>query len=774
MRFFLASAVVTLLIANCSSLAAAPVLVPLTNASFEAPYVPVAGDNGQISGSTASGWSDSSAWAKVAVQYSPDTDRPHSGVSCQKVVVQSVTEGEVQFVQDELSLHGGSIYTASVWLRGDTGSRAIVRVMQNTPPYDVFAEAYSVPLTEAWQEYTINGYVTADTAASLVIAASGPGTIWVDDASLSFTPGTFGPVFKRGPIPPAFFGMHVANYLQGRLSNAGLEAPYIPTEGTGSVSGSIARGWADNSSWADVKVRYTEDDESPHQGSSSQRIDVQSVASGAVQLVHEMIVAPGRRYTMTAWLRGPAGGSVNLILQNRNSPYTYYGTTRARLSGSWQRFSVSGVVKDAGEVLLMLQAKKPGVFSFDDVGFTGPDGKPVSGGVPWPRRSFGTLRLWDSGTAWADLEPIKGSWNFAPLDRWVRDARAHGVKNIILTLGQTPAWASSNPGVVNYYGAGAPAPPRSIQDWRDYVQLVARRYRGQIRYFEIWNEPNDPTYYSGSVADLVVLTREAARVLKAVDPRNTVISSPPYSAGFLGQLLAAGAGDYVDVIGYHVYRTPPEETGRELANVRLVMAAHRVGDKPLWDTEGASGDDKTPKAKAPALLVRKFLTDLAFGVGRFNWYSWGPASPFSVGTERGDRSLGAAGRAYGHLHTWLTGASLDNVLIDRAGSWRIRLTLAGGDAGLIVWNPKATVRFAIPHWIRVSEVDDIYGRTRSLGGRFVRVGRSPVLLRGRSRTPIWKQSDLPSLGGVPLARRGESGAGAIGRRPRRPLRTGHP
>jgi hypothetical protein len=86
----------------------------------------------------------------------------------------------------------------------------------------------------------------------------------------------------------------------------------------------------------------------------------------------------------------------------------------------------------------MIQATSPGTFSVEDVTFTDASGLPVSGGVPWPAARFGTLRLWDSGTAWTALEPLKGIWNFAPLDTWVAAAKANGIPDILLTRARHP------------------------------------------------------------------------------------------------------------------------------------------------------------------------------------------------------------------------------------------------------------------------------------------------------------------------------------------------
>ena len=454
--------------------------VALINPEFESPYATVSGNNGQISGYIANGWSDNSTWSNSSVQYSQEFNNPHSGASCQKMAVSSVGSGEAQFEQ-AMPVVAGSLYTASAWMRGNTGTQVVLRIMDANPPYESYLDTY-VALTSDWQQVTIHGYIVVSTAASFMIALSAPGTVWIDDASASYTPGAAPPTPNVGPIPTSFFGIHVGNYLQSVLSNPGFEPPYISAGNSNPISGNVAVNWNDNSSWADVTVTYSADTQNPHSGAAAQMVNVQAVRSGAVQLVQSVSVIPGATYVFSVWLRGQAGGSVNVVLQDQNSPYTYYASTTAQLTANWQQFTASGQINDTGAVLLMVQATSPVVFSVDDATFTDANGLPVSGGVPWPSARFGTLRLWDSGTSWTALEPLRGVWNFAPLDTSVAAAEANGIEDIILTLGQTPSWASSNPDDVNYVGAGAPAPPSNIQDWRDYITAVAQRYQGRIRH----------------------------------------------------------------------------------------------------------------------------------------------------------------------------------------------------------------------------------------------------------------------------------------------------
>jgi len=709
-------------ISGAAGTARAGTPVELVNPGMEEPYDAVEINNGAISGSIANGWSDNSAWANPTAQYSTDTTNPHSGSACQKVVVTSVGTGRVQFVQ-QFQLQAGNIYTASAWLRGTPGLQASLVIQQANSPYATYIQSSSA-LTADWVQITATGYITTTEPALLMVAIDAPGTLYADDFALSFASGTISPTPRIGAIPTSFFGMHVENFLESQLLNSGFEPPYVSVGVNNPISGSIAVNWADNSSWGvpNPTVIYSQDTNNPHGGTSSQKVSVQQVPTGTdVQLVQALTVIPGQAYTLTAWLRGDTGMKVNLIMQNNATPYNYYAETAATLTGTWQLFTAQGQVNDSGSILLMFQAPQAGTFWVDDVEFTDSSGAPVTGGVPWPTAKFGTLRLWDSGTSWTSLEPAKGVWNWQPLDTWVAAAEQHGVRDILLTLGQTPPWASSNPDEVNYVGAGAPAPPVNNQDWNDYITAVAQRYKGRIRYYEIWNEPNDPTYYTGTVAELATLTALAYGILKEVDPGNTVLSPAAYAAGYLDQLLQAGIATNVDMIAFHFYETPPESTAAAIANVRLVMAAHGASAIPLWDTEGASGDNTVPEDLAAAYLVRKYLVDLAFGSIRFDWYAWGKATTFCVGTEENDPQVPTeAGRAFGILLNWLSEAWLTSASIDASGTWQIGLTwtgrsphvngaaidrsseLHGGVSqpgishGLIVWNPTATVQFAIP------------------------------------------------------------------------------
>ena len=162
------------------------------------------------------------------------------------------------------------------------------------------------------------------------------------------------------------------------------------------------------------------------------------------------------------------------------------------------------------------------------------------------------------------------------------------------------------------------------------MRAVSTRYQGKIRYWEIWNEPNDAAFFSGSAEKLVDLARQAYAILKASDPQNQVLSPSPYNVSFLDYYLSLGGGEVADVIGYHFYldEAPEALATWYIPSVWAILAARGQASKPLWNTEGGYLRPTVPGPKTlsddlgAAYLARTYLLNWASGVSRFYFYAW--------------------------------------------------------------------------------------------------------------------------------------------------------
>jgi hypothetical protein len=358
----------------------------------------------------------------------------------------------------------------------------------------------------------------------------------------------------------------------------------------------------------------------------------------------------------------------------------------------------------------------------------------AAGETPWPVVPFGTWRLWDAYVTWKDLEPSKGIWNFAKLDALVALAAQHNVE-IILPLALTPQWASARPSEPSAYTSGAAAEPSSIQDWIDYVQAVTTRYKGKIAYYEMWNEANSTTTWTGTPAELVLLQQAAYSVMKSNDPNAKLISVNLESTSglrYMENLLRLGYADSADIIGFHLYVSPgvPEDIAPLAAKIFSLLKQHEVS-KPLWDTETGwlPGCNFASEDQQAATAVRALLVANTSGAARFLWYAWDNHCCVTLFmTERDDTTPTHAALAYANLEKWLVGNTLSPCTQDR-GLWSCALQFRHGGHGLILWKPSGTASVVDNLDWAPTVVEDMYGNDSPMTGRSLKVGEDPVLLR---------------------------------------------
>ncbi len=222
-------------------------------------------------------------------------------------------------------------------------------------------------------------------------------------------------------------------------------------------------------------------------------------------------------------------------------------------------------------------------------------------GFGWIRQQF----------RWDDLE-ISGRGDFSDrrngtavsawdkYDNIVDLAQKYNVQ-IIARLNSAPAWSQAPDNAMPGY-----APPADLNDFVNYATAVATRYKGRIRFFQVWNEPNiAPEWGMGPInaeayTDMLCRTYKA---LKAIDPSIEVISAALAQTNaldsqnlndfvFLQRMYNAGAGKCFDILGAQGYGLFTGPTDRRMRptdatfarNVWLRDIMVRNGDaaKPIW------------------------------------------------------------------------------------------------------------------------------------------------------------------------------------------------
>jgi hypothetical protein len=358
---------------------------------------------------------------------------------------------------------------------------------------------------------------------------------------------------------------------------------------------------------------------------------------------------------------------------------------------------------------------------------------------PWPTIPFGSMRI---DLNWLRVQPQPGTWDFARSDWFVEQAAAHNVE-LLFILGFTPRWASSTPDKACTVGTGTCGEPRDLNEWRNFLRTSANRYKGRVHYYELWNEPNDTEYYTGSIPGMVKLTQAASEVLKDVDPSNQIVSPSavgPAGLKWLDQFLQAGGGKYVDIIGYHFYVSPapPEGLVRYVQEIRTLMSNNGVASKPLWNTEIGWMDVNLGDFWQPAWLARTLILLRSAGISRSFWYAWGIRDGrLTLHLAKEDRVTPApAGVAFKVLQDWMLGATVGPCVSNTDlpepfkpahGLWTCEIH-RGAKVVRVVWSPDGNDMFTIPPNWGVKRLVDLYGASKPVPPGQILVGQQPILL----------------------------------------------
>ena len=265
-------------------------------------------------------------------------------------------------------------------------------------------------------------------------------------------------------------------------------------------------------------------------------------------------------------------------------------------------------------------------------------------GFNWVKQGFG----------WRDIEGQKGKYDWSNPDHIVYTANKYGDIDIVARVDHQPEWARQ--------GCSLQGPPANMKDFTDFLTAMATRYKGRIRAYEIWNEPNlarewcdqrpDPKAYAA-------MLKAAYAAIKAADPDAMVISAGLSPTGtndqtampddvYLDQLYQAMGGKsdgYFDVLGVHApgYKAAPEVspdeaaankaayggerffTFRRVEDLRKIMEKYGDTKKQVAVLEmGWTSDEVNPAYKWHAVSEEQKADYLvrAYEFAKKNWSPW--------------------------------------------------------------------------------------------------------------------------------------------------------
>src|SRR5258708_5773795 len=165
------------------------------------------------------------------------------------------------------------------------------------------------------------------------------------------------------------------------------------------------------------------------------------------------------------------------------------------------------------------------------------DSDVLSTRLPWPTFPFGLLRMNSTETRWSDIDQGSGVYDFTKVDKWLNALSQHQSTNpagnyqIVFTVYSVPNYISSSPtdpcsyNPTSGHDPGSCDPPVDVnpdgsgtdRTFTNFITALAQHANGRIHYWEMWNEPNDMTFWSGTIPQMVRMAQDARCVIVGTD-----------------------------------------------------------------------------------------------------------------------------------------------------------------------------------------------------------------------------------------------------------------
>jgi hypothetical protein len=203
---------------------------------------------------------------------------------------------------------------------------------------------------------------------------------------------------------------------------------------------------------------------------------------------------------------------------------------------------------------------------------------------------------------WRTIEPSPGVFTWSASDALIDDLLQSQLTPLILLDG-SPAWAQGAAERASSHTSLAP--PQNPLDFARFCGEFAQRYGEQLRFYQIWNEPNIAPHWGKrhiEPVEYAQLLKVASQAIRQVDADAVIVSAalaPTLDRGhlaideiyYLQRLYAAGAAPYFDVLAVQPFgfgSAPDEAPTVKRLNFQRAALIHqtmvRAGDgaTPVW------------------------------------------------------------------------------------------------------------------------------------------------------------------------------------------------
>ena len=232
-----------------------------------------------------------------------------------------------------------------------------------------------------------------------------------------------------------------------------------------------------------------------------------------------------------------------------------------------------------------------------------------------------------NSVGWGEIQPKKDVWNYGMFDELVTLYGKYGIE-LQGGFGLCAGWGKAPDAKLR---SGKPDPMNNgrsmpeLNAWTEYVRRTVARYRKDIRYWEVWNEPDLAHFANFGVEDYLRLQEASHRAAREASPSVLVMNGGFAGLGNAAQIqyqktfLERGKGTF-DLHAFHqhgdfrYYRKIIDE-------VFLPMRRQTGTDRIPWYANETAMHSLGGQDYAQAeTLFKKLIHSRARGAAGYTWY----------------------------------------------------------------------------------------------------------------------------------------------------------
>lgn len=195
---------------------------------------------------------------------------------------------------------------------------------------------------------------------------------------------------------------------------------------------------------------------------------------------------------------------------------------------------------------------------------------------------------------WARTEKDPGIYDFAWLDHIIDDARSRGLEIWLETSYGNPAYPGGGGRTLS---GGFPSSEEGLKAWDTWVEKMATRYKGKVRDWSMWNEPDGHKLHTPErVTEFNIRTAE---IIKRIDPEARIGGlvlcgpRPNFIEHFTKTLADRNQTDLFHWVVYHHYTRNPDEKYEGVVAAKEIIRQHAPNLK-LWQGESGTQSEWCP------------------------------------------------------------------------------------------------------------------------------------------------------------------------------------